>query len=208
MHKMVTPSAKRRLSALMRAAGEDNGVTHIATAALTTVLASDDEDTIMKAMYEADQAILCGSTEHTSWSDCPKGPEKSGYHSPFAGFTLDGKLSCLNCGRFDHRTGDCDQAAYHGQGGPNYTGPPQAPLVPKGHPSTWPADLIPKLRDEAPFQWEAHVKRLTEAEFKLMYRLSFDAFNDLAYLLDADLRVRDEKQARNGTVGCLGASLR
>ena len=57
MHKMVTPSAKRRLSALMRAAGEDNGVTHIATAALTTVLASDDEDTIMKAMYEADQAM-------------------------------------------------------------------------------------------------------------------------------------------------------
>ena len=50
MHKMVTPSAKRRLSALMRAAGEDNGVTHIATAALTTVLASDDEDTIMRAM--------------------------------------------------------------------------------------------------------------------------------------------------------------
>ena len=57
MHKMVTPSAKRRLSALMRAAGEDNGVTHIATAARTTVLASDDEDTIMKAMYEADQAM-------------------------------------------------------------------------------------------------------------------------------------------------------
>ena len=57
MHKMVTPSAKRRLSALMRAAAEDTGVTHIATAAIKTVLDSDDEDTIMRAMYEADQAM-------------------------------------------------------------------------------------------------------------------------------------------------------
>ena len=39
MHKMVTPSSKRRLGALMRAAAEDTGVTHIATAAIATVLA-------------------------------------------------------------------------------------------------------------------------------------------------------------------------
>ena len=96
------------------------------------------------------RCTLCGATDHTSWAECPKGPEKTDYYSPYSGFqNAEGKLSCLTCGSFTHRTGDCNQSGYHGQGGPNYTGPPQAPLVPKGHPSTWPADLIPKLRDDA-----------------------------------------------------------
>ena len=93
------------------------------------------------------RCTLCGATDHVSWSDCPKGPEKTGYFSPYSGFTNDeGKLSCLTCGSFDHRTGDCDQPGYHGLGGPNYKGPPQAPTVPKGHPSTWPDDVIKKHR--------------------------------------------------------------
>ena len=54
MHKVVTPSAKRRLGALFRAAADpDSGVTHIATTAIETVLTSDDEDTIMRAMFDA-----------------------------------------------------------------------------------------------------------------------------------------------------------
>ena len=47
MHKMATPSARRRLGALLHAAADpDSGVTHIATTAIETVLRSDDEDTI------------------------------------------------------------------------------------------------------------------------------------------------------------------
>ena len=45
MHKMATPSARRRLGALLHAAADpDSGVTHIATTAIETVLRSDDED--------------------------------------------------------------------------------------------------------------------------------------------------------------------
>ena len=54
MHKMATPSARRRLGALLHAAADpDSGVTHIATTAIETVLRSDDEDTITKAMFDA-----------------------------------------------------------------------------------------------------------------------------------------------------------
>ena len=79
MHKMVTPSAKRRLGALMRAAAEDTGVTHIATAALTTVFASDDEDTIMKAMYDAADAMADNGhpLELDPKPPAPKTPERA-----------------------------------------------------------------------------------------------------------------------------------
>ena len=79
MHKMVTPSAKRRLGALMRAAAEDTGVTHIATAAIATVLASDDEDTIMRAMYDAADAMADNGhpLELDPKPPAPKTPERA-----------------------------------------------------------------------------------------------------------------------------------
>ena len=53
-----------------------------------------------------------------------------------------------------------------------------------------------KRRELAHFSWEDHLLRLTEAEFKLRYRLNFDSFMDLLHILRADLVVSNEKQAR------------
>ena len=53
-----------------------------------------------------------------------------------------------------------------------------------------------KRRELAHFSWEEHLLRLTEAEFKLRYRLNFDSFMDLLHILRADLVVSNEKQAR------------
>ena len=55
-----------------------------------------------------------------------------------------------------------------------------------------------KRRELAHFSWEDHLLRLTEAEFKLRYRLNFDSFMDLLHILRADLvgwlgRCRDGK---------------
>ena len=44
-----------------------------------------------------------------------------------------------------------------------------------------------KQREEHAFSWSAHVLRLTEAEFKLRYRLDFDSFTELVRLLRTDL---------------------
>ena len=44
---------------------------------------------------------------------------------------------------------------------------------------------------------------LTEAEFKLRYRLDYDAFHKLLHLLIADLQVGDEKKAKNAKGGQL-----
>ena len=73
MHKMTTPSSRRQLSALFAAAGQpDSGVTHIATAAIATVLNNDDDDTIMRAMSDAaDQMAANG---HPLETDPPAPP--------------------------------------------------------------------------------------------------------------------------------------
>ena len=54
-----------------------------------------------------------------------------------------------------------------------------------------------KRRSSRPFVWEEHVTRFSEAEFKLRYRFTFDAFTELVELLRADLSVSDEKQAKH-----------
>ena len=46
------------------------------------------------------------------------------------------------------------------------------------------------------FSWDLHVLRLTEAEFKLRYRLDFDSFMELLSLLRKDLEPKSEKMAR------------
>ena len=84
MHKMATPSARRRLGALLHAAADpDSGVTHIATTAIETVLTSEqrrsnengdwpnsgsvlspsDDDTLVKP-YSPQSA--CSSSTHTA----------------------------------------------------------------------------------------------------------------------------------------------
>ena len=60
------------------------------------------------------------------------------------------------------------------------------------------------------FCWEAHVRRLSEPDFKLRYRLSIDSFNTLLDILAPLLSVHDEKQALNSRSGepiCLQARL-
>lgn len=52
------------------------------------------------------------------------------------------------------------------------------------------------------FSWTDHVARMTEAEFKLRYRLSTTAFDELLGLLEPRLRVSNEKQAINSRGGC------
>jgi hypothetical protein len=58
-----------------------------------------------------------------------------------------------------------------------------------------------KRRSSRPFVWEEHVTRFSEAEFKLRYRFTFDAFTELVELLRADLSVSDEKQAKHAKWG-------
>ena len=60
-----------------------------------------------------------------------------------------------------------------------------------------------KYRTESPFSWNDHVKRLTESEFKLRYRLDFDAFQRLVEILRPDLSVQSEKLARRAKWGQL-----
>ena len=47
------------------------------------------------------------------------------------------------------------------------------------------------------FSWDEHVQRLSEAQFKLRYRLSFHSFNKLLAILAPSLAVTNEKQACN-----------
>ena len=47
------------------------------------------------------------------------------------------------------------------------------------------------------FSWDEHVQRLSEAQFKLRYRLSFLSFNKLLAILAPSLAVNNEKQACN-----------
>ena len=53
-----------------------------------------------------------------------------------------------------------------------------------------------KRRTESLFSWKDHVSRLTEREFKLRYRLDFDAFNKLVKIIRPHIAVTSEKQAR------------
>ena len=53
-----------------------------------------------------------------------------------------------------------------------------------------------KRRTESLFSWKDHVSRLTEREFKLRYRLDFDAFNKLVKIICRDITVTSEQQAR------------
>ena len=60
-----------------------------------------------------------------------------------------------------------------------------------------------KQRDAAAFVWKDHLHRLSEEEFKLRYRLSFDSFYALLRKLWDDLSAHDakcEQQARNGSM--------
>ena len=47
------------------------------------------------------------------------------------------------------------------------------------------------------FDWEQHISRMSEADFKLRYRLSFDSFNKLLEQLQPKLDVANVRQAVN-----------
>ena len=49
-----------------------------------------------------------------------------------------------------------------------------------------------KLRRRSRFSWTDHLLRLTESEFKLRYRLDFDAFSTLVRIIREDLKVSSE----------------
>ena len=51
------------------------------------------------------------------------------------------------------------------------------------------------------FSWADHVKRLTDAEFKLRYRLTPVAFYELLNLIEDLLEIENKKQARNSKAG-------
>lgn len=53
-----------------------------------------------------------------------------------------------------------------------------------------------KYFDKQHFIWEDHVRRLTEQDFKLRYRLDFDSFNKLLDILRDSLSVSNEKHAK------------
>ena len=52
-----------------------------------------------------------------------------------------------------------------------------------------------KQREQHAFSWNDHVLRLTEAEFKLRYRLDFDAFKELLRVIGKDLEVSNPQKA-------------
>ena len=52
-----------------------------------------------------------------------------------------------------------------------------------------------KLKHQ-PFSWGDHVRRMDEVQFKRRYRLSWTSFNELLHMIDGDLSVSDEKQAK------------
>ena len=51
------------------------------------------------------------------------------------------------------------------------------------------------------FSWEAHVARLTEAQFKRRYRLTWESFNKLLRVVSADLDIVNVEQAKRGRNG-------
>ena len=53
-----------------------------------------------------------------------------------------------------------------------------------------------KRRPKHHFTWHEHVLRLTEAEFKLRYRLDFDSFMQLVTSIRPAICVSNEKQAK------------
>ena len=52
-----------------------------------------------------------------------------------------------------------------------------------------------KSKDASPFIWADHVDRLTEAEFKLRYRLDADSFYTLLDMVRAPLAAANAQQA-------------
>ena len=60
-----------------------------------------------------------------------------------------------------------------------------------------------KRRRRSRFSWTDHLLRLTESEFKLRYRLDFDAFSTLVRIIREDLKVSSETLARNAKWGKL-----
>ena len=61
----------------------------------------------------------------------------------------------------------------------------------------------PKYCSESQFSWTDHIRRLDEREFKLRYRLDYDAFRKLVEILRPDLTVTVEKMARRAKWGQL-----
>ena len=55
----------------------------------------------------------------------------------------------------------------------------------------------PKMNLNDPFNWNAHISRMTEQSFKLRYRVTFDGFNELLQLIRGDLQVNEKMAARN-----------
>ena len=53
----------------------------------------------------------------------------------------------------------------------------------------------PKRRQRMAFEWDEHVQRLNEKEFKARYRLHLASFNDLLQVLRADLETDEEMSA-------------
>ena len=62
-----------------------------------------------------------------------------------------------------------------------------------------------KRRPKHHFSWSEHVLRLTEAEFKLRYRLDFDSFMELVSWIRSAISVSNEKQAKFAKWGQLVA---
>ena len=61
----------------------------------------------------------------------------------------------------------------------------------------------PKVRFDTEFSWRDHVARLTDRDFKLRYRLTLPAFNELLGMLRPYLKVKDEEKARMAKWGHL-----
>ena len=59
------------------------------------------------------------------------------------------------------------------------------------------------MRFDTEFSWRDHVARLTDRDFKLRYRLTPPAFNELLGMLRPYLKVKDEEKARMAKWGCL-----
>ena len=52
------------------------------------------------------------------------------------------------------------------------------------------------MKFDTEFSWSDHVARLSDRDFKLRYRLTLPAFNELLEMLSPHLKVQDENQAR------------
>ena len=53
-----------------------------------------------------------------------------------------------------------------------------------------------KVKFDTEFSWSDHVARLSDRDFKLRYRLTLPAFNELLEMLRSHLKVQDEDKAR------------